>query len=123
MSRREIPPCSKTYGFPVYCSSWISLDRISCKNAATKEAEEEVKNEISDEGISAEKSSGEEEKSSDELLLVLGGGGGEGRSGVPNVILVARYDLSSRSLEGEPVSAALEIPWNFGFRDFLVSLE
>lgn len=122
MSRREIPPCSKTYGFPLYCASWVPVEVIAAKAAATsaagegeeeKEAEEKAEgggegSETAGGGESAsEGSSGLEEVASNELMLVLGGGGGEGRSGVPNALLLARFDQTSRSLSEEPVSANL----------------
>ncbi|XP_078444288.1 SEC12-like protein 2 [Wolffia australiana] len=112
MSRREIPPCSKTYGFPIYCSSWAPLEKIYSKTAsASTTGEDESKNlenqpddtnELSEE-ISSVESSEHDEIPRDELFLVLGGGGGEGRSGVPNVILIASYDLVSQSLSETPV--------------------
>ncbi|CAA6665053.1 unnamed protein product [Spirodela intermedia] len=108
MSRREIPPCSKTYGFPLYCASWVPLEMIAAKVAATSaagewggEREAEEKTEGGDEGSetagggesASEGSSGLEEVSSNE----------EGRSGVPNALLLARFDQTSRSLSDEPV--------------------
>lgn len=41
---------------------------------------------------------------STENYVVLAGGGGEGRSGIPNAILVSRFDSDSNSLSDEPVA-------------------
>ncbi|KAG9158685.1 hypothetical protein Leryth_023115, partial [Lithospermum erythrorhizon] len=36
--------------------------------------------------------------------VVLAGGGGEGRSGIPNALLVSEFDFASNSLADEPVA-------------------
>ncbi|EHA8588065.1 SEC12-like protein 2 [Cocos nucifera] len=107
--RREIPPCSKTYGFPIYCAAWIPLDRISAAAAAEAE-EKEDKGQAAEQAEEEDKgkqegSEGETSPSSqkDRLLVALGGGGGEGRSGVPNALVISEFDLESRSLSDHPV--------------------
>ncbi|XP_008795179.1 SEC12-like protein 2 isoform X2 [Phoenix dactylifera] len=106
--RREIPPCSKTYGFPIYCAAWVPLDLISAAaEAAAEEEEEKGEEEKEDKGkqVGGEGSEGEPSPSQkgDRLLVALGGGGGEGRSGVPNALVVSEFDLASRSLSDQPV--------------------
>ncbi|XP_073110254.1 SEC12-like protein 2 isoform X2 [Elaeis guineensis] len=112
--RREIPPCSKTYGFPIYSAAWVPLDRISSAAAAAVAAEgeeakvEEAEEEKEDKGKQEGGEGSEEEPCSssqkgDRLLVALGGGGGEGRSGVPNAVVVSEFDLASRSLSDQPV--------------------
>lgn len=119
--RREIPPCSKTYGFPIYCAAWVPLDRISAAAAAAEEDEHkaEAEEEKEDKGKQErdEGSEGEPSPSSqkgDRLLVALGGGGGEGRSGVPNALVVSEFDLVSGSLSDQPVfrmATDAEIPY------------
>ncbi|XP_078149548.1 SEC12-like protein 2 [Carex rostrata] len=92
---REIEPCSRTYGFPIYCAGWVPFSHIS-----TSSATPEKENEGDDKGDS---SSAATPDTSDSLLVVLGGGGGEGRSGVPNALVVSAFDFSSRSLSDRPV--------------------
>ncbi|PKA59498.1 SEC12-like protein 2 [Apostasia shenzhenica] len=94
---REMPPCSKTYGFPLYVAAWVPIDRI---------LEKEVEKEAA--GINEARGDGEAEAvllsaKEDQLVLVLGGGGGEGRSGVPNAVLLSLFDVASRSLSDQPL--------------------
>lgn len=114
--RREIPPCSKTYGVPIYCAAWVPLDRISAFAAAAEAEEKEDKGEAAEAEEQKDKgkqgggegSEGETFPSSqkDRLLVALGGGGGEGRSGVPNALVISEFDLASRSLSDQPVKFA-----------------
>lgn len=112
--RREIPPCSKTYGFPIYCATWVPLDRILAAAAAAEAEEKEDKGEAAEEKEDkgkqggGEGSVGETSPSSrkDRLLVSLGGGGGEGRSGIPNALVISEFDLASRSLSDQPVKFA-----------------
>ncbi|KAG5558585.1 hypothetical protein RHGRI_008509 [Rhododendron griersonianum] len=41
---------------------------------------------------------------SDDNYLVFAGGGGEGRSGIPNALLLARFDFESNCLNDQPVA-------------------
>ncbi|XP_010451670.1 PREDICTED: SEC12-like protein 2 isoform X3 [Camelina sativa] len=45
----------------------------------------------------------ESSSSSSRSCIVLSGGGGEGRSGIPNVILICRVDLDTNSLSEQPL--------------------
>ncbi|URE08614.1 Adaptor complexes medium subunit family [Musa troglodytarum] len=127
--QRAIPPCSKTYGFPIYCAAWVPIDRISAAAAAEAEAAGKKK-EGGGEAAAVEETAEKKEQGGGEVavaeeeaaekkeqeggqsfhtldpnrpLVALGGGGGEGRSGVPNVLLIAEFDLISRSLSDTPV--------------------
>ncbi|XP_020104476.1 SEC12-like protein 2 [Ananas comosus] len=96
--RREIPPCSKTYGFPIYCAAWVPLSQISAAAAADDDHDNDKRGEGGGGGDpSLPRHKG------DRLLVTLGGGGGEGRSGVPNALVVSHFDLRSRSLSDQPV--------------------
>ncbi|XP_073001302.1 SEC12-like protein 2 isoform X1 [Typha latifolia] len=100
--RRETPPCSKTYGFPIYCAAWVPLAQISAAAAAEKVEEEKKEGDAASEGGGGGDSSASTDKG-DRLLVALGGGGGEGRSGVPNVVVISQFDVPSRSLAEQPV--------------------
>ncbi|CAL9118574.1 unnamed protein product [Musa textilis] len=126
--QRAIPPCSKTYGFPIYCAAWVPIDRISAaaeaeaagkkKEGGGEAAAVEETAEKKEQGGGGEVAVAEEEAAEkkeqeggqsfhtldpNRPLVALGGGGGEGRSGVPNVLLIAEFDLISRSLSDTPV--------------------
>ncbi|OAY81332.1 SEC12-like protein 2 [Ananas comosus] len=100
--RREIPPCSKTYGFPIYCAAWVPLSQISAAAAAADDDDDDHDNDKRGEGGGGGDPSLPRHKG-DRLLVTLGGGGGEGRSGVPNALVVSHFDLPSRSLSDQPV--------------------
>ncbi|KAJ6807876.1 SEC12-like protein 2 [Iris pallida] len=76
--RRELLPCCKTYGFPVYCAACVPINRISPSPTPSADTD-------------------------DRLFVALGGGGGEGRSGVPNVLVLSAFDYASGSLSDHPV--------------------
>ncbi|KAI0495871.1 hypothetical protein KFK09_022178 [Dendrobium nobile] len=110
--RREVPPCSKTYGLPLYCAAWVPLDRISSTRDAVATAEEALEK-TEDEGNTPATTEGDgaadvvansalSPAHGNKLLLALGGGGGEGHSGVPNAILLTLFDFESRSLSDYP---------------------
>lgn len=46
----------------------------------------------------------DDEESSVIPHVVLAGGGGEGRSGIPNALLLSAFDSDSNSLSDQPVS-------------------
>ncbi|KAJ3703760.1 hypothetical protein LUZ61_007465 [Rhynchospora tenuis] len=96
---REIEPCSKTYGFPIYCAGWVPFSHIPTSSASPENGNEEDDKGDSSSATAAAASS----DASDTLLVALGGGGGEGRSGVPNALVVSGFDFPSRSLSDEPV--------------------
>lgn len=95
--RQEISPCCKRYGSPLFCAAWIPNGRAS---ASTEEEKVELEAETKMTKVEEEK---DDEKRCDDWMLVLGGGGGEGRSGVPNAVLMSRFDPISRSLSDQPV--------------------
>jgi prolactin regulatory element-binding protein len=73
-----------TYGFPIYCAAWLPLAHILKLDASSSAPPPQ--------------------------MVVLGGGGGEGRSGVPNKLVVAALEPDA-ALSTEAVSArASEIP-------------
>ncbi|KAJ4901330.1 SEC12-like protein 2 [Raphanus sativus] len=80
---------TQTYGFPIYAADWIPEETVRSKIDKDKENSKD----------GSESSS----SSSSRSCIVLAGGGGEGRSGIPNVIVICRVDLESNSLSEQPV--------------------
>lgn len=84
---------TQKYGVPLYGAAWAPLDRIRRRLRSRRppaEAERE-----------ADGGGGDE---ADRGCVVLAGGGGEGKSGIPNAVLVAEYDFASGSLSEQPVT-------------------
>ncbi|KAG8090551.1 hypothetical protein GUJ93_ZPchr0011g28466 [Zizania palustris] len=75
----------QTYGFPIYCASWLPLAHILKPSSSDTEA---------DASASAPPPP---------PMAVLGGGGGEGRSGVPNALVVVALDPASEALSRDTV--------------------
>ncbi|KAH0924069.1 hypothetical protein HID58_024087 [Brassica napus] len=75
---------TQTYGFPIYAADWIAEDTVRSK----------IDKENSEDCI---------EPSASRSCIALAGGGGEGRSGIPNVIVICRVDLETNSLLEQPV--------------------
>uniref|UniRef100_A0ACD5WUG5 Uncharacterized protein n=1 Tax=Avena sativa TaxID=4498 RepID=A0ACD5WUG5_AVESA len=80
----------QTYGFPIYCASWLPLAHILKPPA--------------DDAAGADASSPSPPSRS---MVALGGGGGEGKSGVPNALVVAALEPAAAgaplALSPEPV--------------------
>ncbi|EOA24455.1 hypothetical protein CARUB_v10017713mg [Capsella rubella] len=84
------PSNMQTYGVPIYAAEWIPEVSVRSKIIMDpKKSEDDV-----DES---------ESESSSRSCIVLCGGGGEGRSGIPNVILICRVDLDTNSLSEQPL--------------------
>uniref|UniRef100_A0ACD5X1J5 Uncharacterized protein n=1 Tax=Avena sativa TaxID=4498 RepID=A0ACD5X1J5_AVESA len=80
----------QTYGFPIYCASWLPLGHILKPSA--------------DDAADADASSPPPPQ---RPMVALGGGGGEGKSGVPNALVVAALEPAAAgappALSPEPV--------------------
>ncbi|CAD6256221.1 unnamed protein product [Miscanthus lutarioriparius] len=70
---------SQSYGFPIYCAAWLPLAHILKPDPPAAEADADA----------SSSSSSSSPSSPSPPMAVLGGGGGEGRSGVPNKLVVA----------------------------------
>jgi hypothetical protein len=85
----------QTYGFPIYCASWLPLAHILAPSPSA------------DDPADADASS-PPPPPPPRLMVALGGGGGEGRSGVPNALVVAALEPAAAgappALSPEPVS-------------------
>lgn len=82
----------QTYGFPIYCASWLPLAHI-LKPSADDAAEADAPSPAP--------------APPPRPMVTLGGGGGEGNSGVPNALVVAAVDPATAgappALSPEPV--------------------
>lgn len=77
----------KKYGVPFYGVSFVPQNVI--RSSDTKPKEED------------------EDSSNGSKYVIFSGGGGEGRSGIPNALVVSHFDSDSNSLSDEPVSSHL----------------
>lgn len=95
MGKRHVadPPNLKKYGVPLYSVAWVPRNTLKS-----------IQNVTADDSPDADsKSPPETSPLDDENYLVLAGGGGEGRSGIPNSIMLAHFDVASNSLSDQPV--------------------
>ena len=87
-------PNYKKYGLPLYGSAWVPSVII---NDSPQPLDRKLEaDEVSGEGSTLSPTS--------PTYLVFSGGGGEGRSGIPNSLLLAEFDYASNSLSDMPVS-------------------
>ncbi|XP_010424918.1 PREDICTED: SEC12-like protein 2 isoform X2 [Camelina sativa] len=87
------PSNMQTYGVPLYAVDWIP--EVAVRSKIIMDPENSEENDVDE----SESSS----SSSSRSCIVLSGGGGEGRSGIPNVILICRVDLDTNSLSEQPL--------------------
>lgn len=87
------PPCSQKYGVPLFGAAWAP------RSVFGSDAEEKAsgKDDPPSESADAARST------SAENYVVFAGGGGEGRSGIPNAILISHFDFSANCLSEQPV--------------------
>ncbi|XP_021735541.1 SEC12-like protein 2 [Chenopodium quinoa] len=86
-------PNTQRYGVPLYGASWVPSHAIRSTDSADPKSD--------DADYPSE-------------FLVLAGGGGEGRSGIPNAVLLSEFDFAADSLSPEPVfrvGTANELPY------------
>lgn len=89
---------TQKYGVPLYGAAWVPYHAITSADPKSDDAD-----------IDAAKS-----PDTSLEILALAGGGGEGRSGIPNAILLTQFDSSTNSLSDEPVfrlGTADELPY------------
>lgn len=88
MGKKKIPSLnSKKYGVPLYS---VSLVLVRFKDRDRDRS--------SDNG---------EASNSTQYYVVMAGGGGEGRSGIPNAVLISSFDSDANSLSDLPVTLSI----------------
>uniref|UniRef100_A0A0D9XU33 Anaphase-promoting complex subunit 4-like WD40 domain-containing protein n=1 Tax=Leersia perrieri TaxID=77586 RepID=A0A0D9XU33_9ORYZ len=90
----------QTYGFPIYCASWLPLSHILTPPPSSSEEKEKKE----DAAAADASDDSPDPPPPPPQMAALGGGGGEGRSGVPNALVVAALDSAGEpALDPEPV--------------------
>ncbi|KAF3432184.1 hypothetical protein FNV43_RR26923 [Rhamnella rubrinervis] len=92
------PPNYKKYGVPFYSVDWVPYKAIKVDGKW-----EGAKQEDPDQTQSDDVAPTTDTKNADGNYVVLAGGGGEGRSGIPNAIVLVQFDPTSNSLSDQPV--------------------
>ncbi|XP_059448360.1 SEC12-like protein 2 isoform X2 [Corylus avellana] len=90
-------PNFQKYGVPFYSAAWVPYKSI-------KFDQEEDREQSTDEVSGGHESSPAPEPSAAQDYVVLAGGGGEGRSGIPNAVVLSRFDFASNVLSDQPVA-------------------
>ncbi|XP_004505275.1 SEC12-like protein 2 [Cicer arietinum] len=106
MGKRHVPdpPNLKKYGVPLYSVAWVPQTVLKSRQNVADD----------DSSDADHKSLPETEALDAGKYLVFAGGGGEGRSGIPNSVLLAHFDVASDSLSDQPVyklGTASELPY------------
>lgn len=88
MSKKKIPSLnSMKYGVPLYSVCWVPV-RFTDRD----------RDRSSDNG---------EASNSTQYYVFMAGGGGEGRSGIPNAVLISSFNSDANSLSGLPVTLSI----------------
>ncbi|CAK7326740.1 unnamed protein product [Dovyalis caffra] len=93
------PQSLQKYGVPLFSAAWLPYKEVRSNlqshhdDVDSSEQQEQEKEETP-----------EASSSSYEYYVVLAGGGGEGSSGIPNAVLLSRFDFSSNSLSSQPIA-------------------
>ncbi|CAA7022557.1 unnamed protein product [Microthlaspi erraticum] len=102
MANQNPPSNTQTYGVPIYAVEWIPEVAVRSKIYKDQDISEDAGDkdrENSEDGGESSSSS-----SSPKSCIILTGGGGEGRSGIPNVILIIPVDRETNSLPEQPLA-------------------
>ncbi|TKY59026.1 SEC12 protein 2 [Spatholobus suberectus] len=102
MGKRQIPdpPNLKKYGVPFYSVVWIPQHVIKSRHIeAADDSSDSDHNSVPPTEAEPEP----EPATVAGNYLVFAGGGGAGRSGIPNALVIAHFDVASNSLSDQPV--------------------
>ncbi|CAH9116349.1 unnamed protein product [Cuscuta europaea] len=83
----------KKYGVPIYGAAWVPSGAIT--SAPESKPEEDGDSMVPNDNLPSVAAAN---------YIVLAGGGGEGRSGIPNAILLVQLDPDSHILSNQPVA-------------------
>ncbi|KDP38060.1 hypothetical protein JCGZ_04703 [Jatropha curcas] len=101
-SKSPDPPSLQKYGFPLYSAAWVPLREVRSKLQSQDHQQSDGKDKDSSEESTPPPA--DQQAIADEYYVVLTGGGGEGRSGIPNAIVLARFDFATNTLSAQPVA-------------------
>lgn len=117
MRRKEIRIVPLTgnfqkYGLPLYAADWVWYKLPDPDPDPDPSTSDEVSNAKS------------KSKSAQKSYIFLAGGGGEGRSGIPNAVLLVEFDFTDKSLSNRPVNSIsyysdFDFYFNFSFLKFI----
>ncbi|GLT98473.1 hypothetical protein SLE2022_159770 [Rubroshorea leprosula] len=93
----DVSPNLRKYGVPFYGAAWVPYHHIRSK-FSSQDKEEDDRTPSKDDNSSPSLGATDHNN-----YVVLAGGGGEGRSGIPNAIVVSHFDFASNSLSEQPV--------------------
>ncbi|KAL0000209.1 hypothetical protein SO802_019811 [Lithocarpus litseifolius] len=79
---------SQKYGLPLHSAAWVSYKLPD----------------LDPDPSTSDEVSNAKSKSAQKSYIFLAGGGGEGRSGIPNAVLLVEFDFTAKSLSNHPVS-------------------
>ncbi|XP_024019406.1 SEC12-like protein 2 isoform X1 [Morus notabilis] len=85
-SNNPEPSNFRKYGVPFYAVAWVPYKSIRFDFKSEEDQKED-----------------QPDRNDDRNYVVLAGGGGEGRSGIPNAVVLSEFDLASNSLSDLPV--------------------
>lgn len=102
----ETPDCSNSrkYGVPFYAAAWLPSASLKYEQEP-QESENDRDQSGDDENSANEKSLSSQPTTAVNYYVAAAGGGGEGRSGISNALILAHFDLESRTLSDQPVSS------------------
>lgn len=98
--KKPDPPSLQKYGVPFYSAAWVPYKEVRSKLQPQDPHHPDDKDEDSGKENPPPAS---QQEIADQYYLVLAGGGGEGRSGIPNAIVLSHFDFASNSLSAQPV--------------------
>ncbi|KAM0961182.1 hypothetical protein ACFX13_020922 [Malus domestica] len=100
----DLPNNYHKYGVPFYAAAWLPGLGKSKRPDQDQDDAGDDKKETETQTQKTETQTELAQFDSNQNHVVFSGGGGEGRSGVPNAIVVAQFDPASVSLSSQPVA-------------------
>ncbi|CAJ1939597.1 unnamed protein product [Sphenostylis stenocarpa] len=125
MGKRQIPdpPNLKKYGVPFYSVVWIPEHLIKSRQIeAADDSHDSDHNTAPSTAPEPDPPTKAEPDPSTVAgnYLLFAGGGGAGRSGIPNALVIAHFDVASNSLSDQPVRIFLLLQADYAILKKLV---